>query len=289
MIRENSNLARFLRVNFKQMRKRYDIFCVIDGAEGIGKSRGAFLNIADYWFRVLLKKRLIPRSAINVDIKDFVKALETSEPFSFIGLDEAGDSMDSMEFANKFNRLIYQAYTIIREKILFTIIVLPSFFDLSPRFRKRRVRYLIHVYKRIDNRCKNKKCNTMFVGSECPDCGSKLFRKGFVCYEIYDRQRLGMILERNMYKHIKRIRCGVPPLFRGTISEYKGNISEYYSGLKTKKMTDVLKKLKGSLTAFTGEKKCKHEWRYLRKSGMYYCRKCGFERSTNPFGGGKED
>lgn len=294
MMDKTCNLARFLDECFKQMNKRYDIFLVITGGEGVGKSRGLFLNIADYWFRRLLKKRKINKDSINVSVDKFVACLGASPEFSFVGLDEAGDSMDSLDWANKFNKVLYQAYTIIREKFIFSVVVLPSLFDLSPRFRKRRVRFLIDVVKRVDNRCRyckdvssrGKKVRHEFVGDACDKCGATDFFKGYVKYNIYDRARIGEILERNQFKMIKRVGCGVAPLISGCVGEYKGEFADFYSGLKKSKMDSVLEKLREVVQPFSGEKvkpKCNHDWRYTKKEDAYWCRKCGARTSKNPF------
>lgn len=285
MIRSNTNLAKFLRAVHNRMTRKYDVFMVIDGGEGVGKSRGILLNVLDYWYRKILHKQ-VPKWSVNIDVKEWVDALHRTKTYDAAALDEAGDSMDSMDFANKFNKILYQVYTIIREKLCLSIVVLPSFFDLSPRFRKRRVRFLIHCYKRIDNRCKS--CKKEFVGKECPKCGSKDFKNGFVCYEIYDRTRLNEILQRNMYKHIKKVRCGVAPLARGIVGEYKGKLADYYSELKTEKMGIALEKLKDAVSEIKGSKSCTHSWRYVRKTVSWYCRNCGLEVFDNPFEGGKE-
>jgi len=294
MIRSDSNLARFLDKCFLQMNKRFDIFLVISGAEGVGKSRGLFLNIADYWFKTLLKKESIDKSAINVSVDKFVNCLYNSDKFSFVGLDEAGDSMDSRDWANKFNKVLYQAYTIIREKFIFSVVVLPSFFDLSPRFRRRRVRFLIDVTKRVDNRCK--KCKTFntrgklvpfeFVGDKCPKCGSSDFLKGYVTYDIYDRPRIGEILQRNQFKMIKKVSCGVTPITSGVVGEYEGEFADFYSDLKTKKMDSVLEKLMKVVEPFSDTKKkpkCDHRWRYNKTENRWWCRKCGKCTKINPY------
>lgn len=284
MIRSNSNLASFLKLVHKQMMKNYDIFLVVDGSEGVGKSRGIVLNVVDYWYRKILNKK-VPEWSINIDIKNWIKHLDNCSEGELVALDEAGDSLDSMKFANKFNRLLYQAYTIIREKISFSMVVLPSFFDLTPRFRKRRVRFLIHCYKRVDNRCNN--CGEQFVGEKCSNCGSEDYRTGFLMYEIYDRPRINEILERNRYNKIKKVRCGVTPLVKGTVREYKGSFSDKYSQMKKDKMKSVLAKLKNSVGLSDDDsevvKACNHSWLYRKSDKVWWCRKCGFETSTNPY------
>ena len=296
MIKRDCKMAEFLELVNKQMKKKYDIFVVIDGSEGVGKSRGLLLNMLEYWYKAILKQKEIPQWAINIDAKTWINNLDKAGEREMIGLDEAGDSMDSMQFATKFNRLLYQAYTIIREKLSFSIVVLPSFFDLAPRFRKRRVRFLVHAYRRMDNKCNN--CGEAFVGKECPKCGSTHFNRGYVMYEVYDRVRINKILERNHYNHIKRVNCGIKPLFNGVLTEYEGGLKDYYSGLKKQKMVEVIEKLKDEMNPPDPEsekgkvvqKKCPHsDWRYVKSKNLWYCRNCGKVVHKNPYKGGEED
>lgn len=126
-MQSNCNLAKFLDFIHEQMSKNYDIFLVVDGAEGVGKSRGIVLNMLDHWYKKILEKDKVPEWAINIDVKNWVKHLDECKTMDMVTLDEAGDSMDSMQFANKFNRILYQAYTIIREKLSFSVVALPSF------------------------------------------------------------------------------------------------------------------------------------------------------------------
>jgi len=292
-VKSGSVLGRFLTKCYKQMNKKYDIFVVITGGEGVGKSRGLFLNIADYWFR-RLKGEAINKEALNISVDKFVKCLRDSGPLSFVGLDEAGDSMDTQNWANKFNKVLYQAYTIIREKFLFSVVVLPSFFDLNPRFRKRRVRFLIDVTRRVDNRCNNcvdintrgKKVPHQFVGEKCDRCGGDDFEPGFVMYDIYDRNKIREILERNAYKKIKKVRCGITPLASGRVREYRGVMKDYYSGLKKEKMHQILNKLYDETMEFSDvpqKPKCVHHFRYNKTKDIWWCDKCGYETGENPF------
>lgn len=237
MIDSNSNLARLLKWIHKQMRLRYDFFIVIDGDEGKGKSRGMFLNIMDYWYKKLLQKD-IPQECISVDIRNYIHGLKIGEEMDFRGLDEAGDSMDTTDYANKLNKMLYQAYTVIRERRYFSVVVLPSFFDLNPRFRKRRVKMLIHIKRRVNNTCNE--CKEEFVELVCPKCGSEDFKKGYVCYDVYDRKRLNMILGMNMSRPVKSISVGVKPILSGIVYEYDGEMKDYYAQLKTKKTKDIL-------------------------------------------------
>jgi len=288
MIQERSNLAKLLTWIHNKMTFNYDFFIVITGDEGVGKSRGMFLNIMDYWYKVLLKKP-VPSNCFGVDVGDFIKSLNEGEPMDFRGLDEAGDVLDSQEFSNKFNKMLYQAYTVIREKKYFTVIVLPNYFELNPRFRKRRVRLLINIKKRYDNTCK--KCKTKFVGGVCPKCGSESFRKGYIVWEAFNRWGIRQILNRNENRGLKSLKVGVKPIASGIVQgEYSGELSDVYSKMKTDKMNTLLKQLHEDIGSFKGtkdnknkKKVCKHAWLYYKRSNVWRCRLCGKEVKINPF------
>jgi len=288
-----SSLKRLLKWIHQKMQKKYDFFICIVGDEGTGKSRGVFLNIMDEWYKECLKKP-IPDNCFGVDIKEFIQSLDQGEPMDFRGLDEAGDSLDTQEFTNKFNKLLYQAYTVIREKQYLSVIVLPSFFDLNPRFRKRRVRIVINCKRRIDNTCL--KCRYSFCGEVCPSCGSTSYRPGYVAYDVYNRKQIRQILERNQYNMIKTLKVGVQPMMSGIVREYKGEMIEKYSKMKQDKMQKVLQKLtdevrdlipKYGVDKKTGkliaEATCKHNWQYYATKGCWVCRRCLEETTTNPY------
>lgn len=238
-LRGNSKLARLLRFIHSKILLNYDYFIVITGEEGVGKSRGLFLNIVDHWYTKILGKSL-DENCYGVDFNDFIAALRNGEPLDFRGLDEAGDTLDAQDYANRMNKMLYQTFTIVRERRYFTCIVLPSIFDLNARFRKRRVRLLIHAKRRIDNKCR--KCQIFFVGDRCP-CGSTDFKKGYVVYDVWSKKKIQSILDINSRRYIKNVYCGVKPTFTGSVSEYKGKLLERYNKLKEKKVEDAFTSL----------------------------------------------
>lgn len=241
-LRRDSKLARLLNFIHIKLLLNYDYFIVISGEEGVGKSRGLFLNIADHWYTKILGQPL-DKDCYGVDFKDFINSLKDGKPLDFRGLDEAGDTLDSQDYANRMNKILYQTFTIVRERRYFTCIVLPSLFDLNSRFRKRRVRLLLHAKQRIDNKCRVKKCATSFVGSKCPKCGGTNFKRGYVIYDCWGKKKIQRILEINSRRYIKSLYCGVSPTFTGTVAEYKGGLLERYNKLKVKKVEDAFKGL----------------------------------------------
>jgi len=281
MIKLDSNLAKIMNAIYTAMCLNYDYFGVIMGDEGLGKSRGILLNCIDYWYNHLLKMPA-PKHSLAINLVNFVKNLEVGNRMDFRALDEAGDAMDAQDYANKMNRAIYKAYTVIREKKFFSMVVLPSIFDLNSRFRKRRVKLLINVYKRVNKICKN--CKHEFVEIACPKCGSNNYEKGYVCWEAWNKKKLLEILQKNVNRDIKSVHVGVKPVCSGIAYEYEGELMDYYTTLKDKKTDEAINDLKREiLNAGTTNKICKHTWVYLKRTNQWRCRSCGFEVDKNPF------
>lgn len=281
-LKETSNLARLCRYIHKKICvQKWDYFVVITGGEGVGKSRGVFLNILDYWYKKVLGQKTAPKDCFAIDLKDFVRLLKEGKPGDFRGLDEAGDKMDTQDYMNKINKMLYQAYTIIREKHYFSCIVLPSIFDLNSRFRKRRVKCLIHCHKRVDNVCN--KCKTEFAGEECPKCKSKDYKKGYVQYKIWNRKRLREIFARNVGRAFKSLYVGVPPIAEGIVYEYDGELKEHYNKVKLQKATDTLTLLNKQVAEIENRVVCNHTWVFLAKQHSWRCRACGYLVTKSPF------
>lgn len=276
-LKETSKLFRILKFVHKKISLNYDYFIVVTGDEGVGKSRGVFLNMIDAWYKMQGKKA--PKECFGIDLKDFVKSLKKSEEFDFVGLDEAGDKLDTQDYYNHMNKILYQAYTVIREKKLLSVIVLPSIFDLNPRFRKRRVRMLINVKQRVDNKCKD--CEHSFVGSVCPKCKSTSFKKGYVTFEVYNRRKLRAILTLNERRFVKSLHVGIQPTAIGTTGVYEGDLLEHYTKLKTQKIHDTLHGLQSDISSDRKDspRRCPEcgaaNTTYAMRTNTMCCRSCG--------------
>lgn len=279
-IAHNSNLAEVLH-RFKSMMDRgYDVFCVITGMEGVGKSRGLFLNIIDYWYTVILGHKKVPEGRYNVRLEDFIQSLKTGKDYDICSLDEAGDTMDSQNFRDALNRILYQSYTIIREKRFFTLIVLPDFYDLNPRFRNRRVRGVFECFQRVDHRCKE--CNHRFVGPlHCPECKSKKIEKGFVRWRYFGRARINQIFEKTKNHKVKRLGV-LSPTIQGIVEEYRGPMLKRYSKEKAQKMEEAIDMMYDLFSQATEEDiwrcpKCRRsDTRILKSDNRIHCRKCQY-------------
>lgn len=189
----------------------WDTVWVIAGDEGGSKSNLA-LHICEWWYTKLygeckpehIKHMCLDRLQFKTDLAN----LEKKE---FICYDEAGD-ISNRRFMDKFNFEITQAYQVIRGDNLFTLLVLPSFFDLDPFFSKRRVRGLIYVYRRGR-------------------------------FAVWSKQRLRQLTMINQSFPVKNYWITRPTYSLGYFGKYKGILKEPYDELKTVKMKEARKKL----------------------------------------------
>lgn len=122
-----------------------DWTAVIDGEEGVGKSVLA-QQIAKY----LDPDFNLDNIVFNSD--DFIKAIKNPnvKKGACIVLDEAFSSANSRASMTDVNRSLIAVATEMRQKNLFILIVIPSFFDLDKYFALWRCKALFHVIFRPD-------------------------------------------------------------------------------------------------------------------------------------------
>lgn len=106
-------------------------------------------------------------------------------------------------------------YQLIRGENLFTVLIIPSVFDLDTFFRKRRVRHLLHVPRRG-------------------------------VYHFWDKQDLRRMVELNEGKPFKNY-YRVSPTARGSFKKYEGVYLEPYKLKKSEKMKKVREMLASEL------------------------------------------
>ncbi|KKK92443.1 hypothetical protein LCGC14_2702870 [marine sediment metagenome] len=116
-----------------------DYVMVIDGEEGSGKS-----VLAQQIAKSLDSRFNIDNICFNAD--QFIARLKGSPKNSCIILDEAYSSANSRASLTEVNRSLIGVATEMRQRNLYVIIVIPSFFDLDKYFALWRCRSLIHVY-----------------------------------------------------------------------------------------------------------------------------------------------
>lgn len=131
--------SELVRIKKQVIKKDKDFVVVIDGEEGSGKSVLA----------QQVAKRLDPNFNIDnicFNADQFIERLKNAPKYSCIVLDEAYNAASSRGSLTEVNRSMVAVATEMRQRNLFVIIVLPSFFDLDKYFALWRCKSLIHVY-----------------------------------------------------------------------------------------------------------------------------------------------
>jgi len=196
----------------KNVNEDYDTVWVIAGDEGAGKSNLG-LHLIHRW----LEKRygiVLPEHIKHIPLTRelFGESLANSKKFDCIDYDEAGD-ISNRRFMDKFNYLITQTYQVIRGDNLFSILTLPSIFDLDPYFSKRRVRGLIYVYKRGR-------------------------------FAFWSKTRLRRLVALNARFPVKNYWIVKPTYSLGYFPKYEGVLKEPYDKLKAEKMQEKREKVR---------------------------------------------
>ena len=128
-------------VKNRVLNKDRDFVCVIDGEEGVGKSVLA-QQIASHLDPNFNLDKIVFNSD---DFLKFIKDPKTKKGDCII-LDEAMNAANARGSLTEVNRSMQGVASEMRQKNLFIIMVLPSFFDLDKYFALWRCRALIHVY-----------------------------------------------------------------------------------------------------------------------------------------------
>jgi hypothetical protein len=121
-------------------RKDKDFVMCIDGKEGAGKS----------WFAFQIGKYVDPSLNLNrvvFNAEQFREAIFKAKKGQCIVYDEAITGLSSRASLSGVNRVLISLMMQMRQKNLFVIIVLPTFFLLDKYVALFRARVLIHVYE----------------------------------------------------------------------------------------------------------------------------------------------
>jgi len=121
-------------------KKDKDYFLVVDGNEGSGKSTLA-LQIAKYVDHSFNLDRVV------FNAEDFRNAIYKAKKGQAIVFDEAFTGLSSRASLSGINRALVSLMMQMRQKNLFVIIVLPTFFLLDKYVAIWRAKALIHVYE----------------------------------------------------------------------------------------------------------------------------------------------
>lgn len=129
------------KIKERVLTKDRDYVAVYDGEEGVGKSVLAMQHA----------KQLDPEFCLDNVVftaDDFIKKIRDvkTKKGACIVLDEGFNAANSRAALTQVNRSMIALATEMRQKNLFVLIVLPSFFDLDKYFALWRCRALFHVY-----------------------------------------------------------------------------------------------------------------------------------------------
>lgn len=172
--------------------KDWDVVLCVDGPEGAGKSVLA-LQMAYYF------DPTFDCSRVCFTLNEFEEAIYNGKKGQAIVGDEMMRMLNSRSAMSKANKRIIELLAECRQKNLFIILVLPSFFDLDKYAAIHRTTFLVHVYTGND------------------------FKRGFFGFFDFDRKKKLYILGKKMYNH-KAVKCN----FVGRFYEYYPVIEEEY-------------------------------------------------------------
>jgi len=126
-------------------KKDKDWFAIVDGEEGVGKSVFAFQ----------IAKTLDPNFSykqVVFNANEFIKAVMTAQKNQCIVFDEAFTGLSSRTSLSEINNLLVSLMMEMRQKNLFIILVMPTFFMLDKYCVLHRAKGLFHVFSREGRR-----------------------------------------------------------------------------------------------------------------------------------------
>lgn len=131
-------LRAFIKMVQRGISQKWDFVMVVDGREGSGKSTLALQMKAMYDGQYNLGHVLF-------DATSMVKEMQNAPRGSCIIVDEAIISLYKREALKDFQMTLVKAFSIVRARNLFFILVLPNFQDLDPNIRTR-ANYRLYSY-----------------------------------------------------------------------------------------------------------------------------------------------
>ncbi len=203
----NDRLKKLLKEKIKPLLLEKDEDCVIaiDGAEGCGKSTFAF-QIGKYVDPTLNLTRVV------FNAEEFREAILKAKKGQCVIFDEAFTGFSSRSSLSGVNRTLVSLMMQMRQKNLFVIIVLPTFFLLDKYPALWRTKFLIHCYK-------NKGI------------------KGY--YRIYNRQKKKLLFLAGRQTYSYNVKIGKVPV----LTKFKGRFYGIFA-LGNKKIEDKYRKKK---------------------------------------------
>lgn len=195
----DSKLQSILEVIYKKnTQESWDAVMCVAGDEGTGKSNFDEWLI-HYWY--LLKNGRVTEDEVKhmcMDRNEWLSDFSDCEKYDATNYDES--DLYSRKSMDSFNVKVNQTYQIVRADGLFSILTLPSLWDLDSFFRNRRLRYFVHVYARGK-------------------------------YAFWSKSRLRQMVQMNARFPVKNYYV-VKPTHRGWFSTYDGPFSEAYKRKK---------------------------------------------------------
>jgi hypothetical protein len=127
------------KVQHKVPHRRSDLFIIVDGSVGSGKSTLSFQSAL--WFDPTFNL-----SRVVFSVEDFLRVLIEAKPGQAVVFDEA-IIVNSRSALTEFNKKIIIAMTQIRSKGLYIFFNIPSLFDLDRNLVLNRCHLLLHCYQ----------------------------------------------------------------------------------------------------------------------------------------------
>ena len=182
-------LLKNLLASKKAIKNDWDMFFVVDGQEGVGKS------VLAQQIGVICDPTLC-LERITFSAATFKKAILSAKKYQCVIFDEAYGSLASRRAMSLTNHMLVDMMAEIRQKNLFVILVLPSFFELDKYPAIHRCRCLIHVYHHRFQRgffrlYSYKKKRTMYLlGKKIYNykCVKSSFRGRFMNFYVVDKE-----------------------------------------------------------------------------------------------------
>jgi hypothetical protein len=161
------------------------------------------LHLIESWYKVILGKPITPEliKNVNVQYNKFATRFKALERFDANVFDEGSTALDSKDAMTKLSKDLSKMYDVMRVKGIFSIIVLPSFFNLNKYFRENRLRGVVWINKRGE-------------------------------YKYYTKQGIQFLNVYNANKPIKNMNLA-KPVHHYRFSDYKGVLREEYDKIKT--------------------------------------------------------
>lgn len=191
MIPDWPNVDNYLLKNTQIMHdavinKDWDCVCLVDGEEGSGKS------VMAQQLGHMLSVDGVELDNIVFTPRQFKKGILNSERFSTIIWDEARGGLNSRRSMSSVNNTIVDMLAEIRQKNLFVVIVMPTFYDMDKNVAMWRSRFLIHVF-------------------------TEEMRRGYFRFYGREEKKLLYLRGRKEYSYSKSL---VKPSFPGTFGNY---------------------------------------------------------------------